>query len=130
MFVIDLSDGLWRMLVRKSDKWNFAYVLPGPTRDPERLIIPHALHMGRAESPGYFCAATKTCRNITQALIDEDTWLPPHIFDSYMLSNDVVCRQSSPVAGTPWQMLVVYSTIASSPPSKALMAPPSSAQGG
>ncbi len=25
---IDLSDGFWRMLVRESDKWNFAYVLP------------------------------------------------------------------------------------------------------
>jgi hypothetical protein len=31
---IDLSDGFWRMLVRESDKWNFAYVLPGAAGDP------------------------------------------------------------------------------------------------
>ncbi|KAI2511562.1 adenylate kinase [Fragilaria crotonensis] len=48
---IDLSDGFWRMLVRESDKWNFAYVLPGAAGDPLRLIIPHALQMGWTESP-------------------------------------------------------------------------------
>ena len=30
---IDQSDGFWRMLVRESDKWNFANVLPGAARD-------------------------------------------------------------------------------------------------
>jgi hypothetical protein len=57
---IDLSDCIWRMLERKSDKWNFAYALPGAAGDPLQLIIPHALQMGWTESLGYFCAATKT----------------------------------------------------------------------
>ena len=61
---IDLSDGFWRMLVRESDKWNFAYVIPGAADEPVRLVIPHALQMGWTESPGYFCAATKTGRDI------------------------------------------------------------------
>jgi len=34
---IDLSDGFWRMLVRESDKWNFAYVLPGEAEEPLRV---------------------------------------------------------------------------------------------
>ena len=33
-------------LVHKSDKWNFAYVLPGATGDPLRLMIPHAPQTG------------------------------------------------------------------------------------
>jgi hypothetical protein len=56
---IDLSDGFWRMLVRESDKWNFAYVLPCAAGDPLRLIIPHALKMVWTESPGYFCARNR-----------------------------------------------------------------------
>jgi hypothetical protein len=61
---INLSDAFWRMLVRESDKWNFVYVIPGAADETVRLIIPHALQMGWTESPGYFCAATKTGRDI------------------------------------------------------------------
>jgi hypothetical protein len=64
---IDLSDGSWRMIVRESDKWNFAFVLPGAAGNPVRLIILHALQMGWTESPGYFCATTKTGRSLTGA---------------------------------------------------------------
>jgi hypothetical protein len=49
---IDLSDGFWRMLVNKDNKWHFAYVLPGAPKDPVQLVIPHALQMGWTESPG------------------------------------------------------------------------------
>jgi hypothetical protein len=98
---IDLSNGFWRMLVCESDKWNFAYVPPGAARAPLRLIISHALQIGRTESPGYFCAATKTGRNIMQALIDGGTWLPPHVFNAYISPDAVVRRQSSPVADRP-----------------------------
>ncbi len=101
---IDLSDGSWRMLVHESDKWNISYVLPGALGDSVRLIIPHALQMGWTESPGYFCAATETGHDILQALIDGGTWLPPHVFDSYMLPDKVGRRQSSPVADRSWQM--------------------------
>ena len=41
------------------------------------------------ESPGYFCAATETGRDIMQAIIDGGTWLLPHVFDTYMLSDKV-----------------------------------------
>jgi hypothetical protein len=48
---IDFSDGFWHMLVRKSDKWNFAYVLPSAAGNPVRLTIPHALQMGWPTHP-------------------------------------------------------------------------------
>jgi hypothetical protein len=105
---IDLSDGFWRMLVHEADKWNFAYALPGTVGDPIRLIIPHALQMGWTESPGYFCAATETGRDIMQALIDGGTRLPPHVFDSYMEPTSGARRQSSPAADRTWQMTAVY----------------------
>ncbi len=105
---INLSDGFWHMLVRESDKWNFANVLPGAAADPLRLIIPHALQMGWTESPGYFCATTKTGRDIMQALIGGGAWLPSHVFDSYMSPDAVVHRHSSPMTDRPWQMLSVY----------------------
>ena len=94
---IDLSNSFWHILVRKLDKWNFAYVQSGTAGDLLRLIIAHALQLGWTESPGYFCAATETGRDIMQALIDGGTELPPHVFDSYMSPED-----------RPWQMLAVY----------------------
>ncbi len=98
---IDLSDGFWRMLVRELDKWTFANVLPGAAGDPLRVIIPHALKMGWMESPGYFCAAIDTGRDIMQTLIDGGIGLPPHAFDSFMSPEVVVRHQSSPVADRP-----------------------------
>ena len=105
---IDLSDGFWRMLVAESDKWNFAYVLPGLANDPIRLIIPHALQMGWTESPGYFCAATETGRDIMQALIDAGTLLPPHALDAFMTPSAPARRQTSPDVARQWQMSAVY----------------------
>jgi hypothetical protein len=105
---IDLSDGFWRMLVREVDKWHFAYVLPGYTGQPTRLVIPHALQMGWTESPGYFCAATETGRDILQALIDAKVQLPPHQFDSFMTPTVPARRQTSARSTRPWQMSAVY----------------------
>ena len=105
---IDLSDGFWRMLVNEDDKWNFAYVLPNRPPDPIRLIIPHALQMGWTESPGYFCAATETGRDIMQALIDGSTILHPHILDPYLHPVTPARRQSSPDTPRKWQMSAVY----------------------
>ena len=104
---IDLSDGFWRMLVREVDKWHFAYVLPGCTGQPTRLVIPHALQMGWTESPGYFCAATETGRDILQALIDAKVQLPPHQFDSFMTPAVPARRQTSARSTRPWQMSAV-----------------------
>ena len=105
---IDLSDGFWRMLVAETDKWNFAYVLPQVAGQPLQLVIPHALQMGWTESPGYFCAATETGRDILQALIDAGTVIPPHVFDHFMTPNTPARRQTSPDAARPWQMSAVY----------------------
>jgi hypothetical protein len=105
---IDLSDGFWRMLVTEADKWNFAYVLPKSAAGPTRLIIPHALQMGWTESPGYFCAATETGRDILQALIDHKTVLPPHALDHFMAPETPARRQTSITTARPWQMSAVY----------------------
>lgn len=85
---IDLSDGFWRMIVNKKDCFNFAYVLPDPPGSPLRLVIPHALQMGWAESPGYFCAATETGRDLMQALIDAEVELPAHPLEDFMLPTE------------------------------------------
>lgn len=85
---IDLSDGFWRMIVNKKDCWNFAYVLPDAPGSPTRLVVPHALQMGWTESPGYFCAATETGRDLMQALIDSEVEMPAHPLEEYMLPTE------------------------------------------
>ena len=104
---IDLSDGFWRMVVTEADKWNFAYVLPGPPGSPIRLVIPHALQMGWTESPGYFCAATETGRDILQALVDSNIPIPPHPLEGYLKPACQARRQTSR-ATDPWQMSAVF----------------------
>ena len=37
---IDLSDGLWRMIVEEEEKQNFAYVMTDQTGTPPRLVAP------------------------------------------------------------------------------------------
>ncbi len=105
---IDLSDGFWRMLVAEECKWNFAYTLPGNATEPVRVVIPHALQMGWTESPGYFCAATETGRDIMQALIDAGTVCPPHALDAFMTPPTPARRQTTPETERKWQMSVVY----------------------
>ena len=103
---IDLSDGFWRMLVEEEDKWNFAYVLPGAPNAPVRLVIPHALQMGWTESPGYFCAATETGRDVMQSLLEAGIALPPHCADKYMTPAFPAKRQT--VQAPEWKMMAVY----------------------
>ena len=81
---IDLSDGFWRMIVNEESKWNFAYVLPDLPGRPIQLVVPSALQMGWTESPGYFCAATETARDIVQGLTESAVKLPPHEFERFM----------------------------------------------
>ena len=105
---INLLDGFWPMLVWDTDKWNFAYVLPGVTSQPTRLVIPYALQMGWTKSPGYFCAATETGRVILQALIDAKVQLPPHQFDVIMTLASQARRQALSWPSRPWQMSAAY----------------------
>ncbi len=59
----------------------FAYVLPQVAGKPIVLVIPMPLQMGWVESPLYFCAATKTARDITTNYSDYPVGnLPPHKF--------------------------------------------------
>jgi hypothetical protein len=92
---IDLSDGFWRMIVTENDAWHFAYVLPDPPGHPVRLVIPHALQMGWTESPGYFCAATETGRDVMQALVINKVALPLHPLESFMTPTEKARPQST-----------------------------------
>jgi hypothetical protein len=85
---IDLSDGFWQMIVNKQDCWNFCYVMPDPPGSPIRLVVPHALQMRWAESPGYFCAAMETRRDLMQALIYAEVQLSPHPLEEFMLPKE------------------------------------------
>ena len=85
----DIKDGFWRMVVSLKDAWNFAYVLPpksGVTSlDDTEIVIPHALQMGWAESPPFFCAATETGRDIIEQLYTTMTALPKHNLEHHLL---------------------------------------------
>jgi hypothetical protein len=66
---LDIKDGYWRMVVLKDDKWHFAYVLPPASPDDDiYLVIPSSLQMGWTDSPVFFCAASKTARDVTDDL--------------------------------------------------------------
>jgi hypothetical protein len=104
---VDLADGYWRMIVKASSRWNFAFVLPGPPGSPAvRLVLPSALQMGWNESPAYLCAATETAHDCAQAWIDQDTKLPPHpLQPDTQAANSPRCQTSD----TNWyQMSAVY----------------------
>ena len=62
----DISDGFWRMVVAAGAEWNFAYVLPQEPGKPVKLVVPSALQMGWKESPGYFCSASETARDVAE----------------------------------------------------------------
>ena len=103
---IDLSDGFWRMRVSASDCWNFACILPQPPGEPLRLVIPSALQMGWTESPGYFCAATETTRDVIQVLISKNVGMDAHPLESCMTPARPAKRQR--LSATEWQMTGVF----------------------
>jgi hypothetical protein len=82
---IDLSDGFWRMIVDRDQRWNFCYVMPDPPGSRVRIVVPSALQMGWKESPPYFCAATETGRDFIQWLVDTNAEFPPHPFEHFLL---------------------------------------------
>jgi hypothetical protein len=86
---IDLSDGFWRMIVDRDQRWNFCYVMPDPPGSRIRIVVPSALQMGWKESPPYFCAATETGRDLIQWLVDTNAQFPPHPFEQFLLPADL-----------------------------------------
>jgi hypothetical protein len=86
---VDLSDGFWRLIVKPEQKWNFCYVMPDPPGSRIRIVVPSALQMGWAESPGYFCAATETGRDIIDLLLREKVELPEHPLEKFLEPADL-----------------------------------------
>jgi hypothetical protein len=75
---LDISDGLWRLIVQLANSFNFAYVLPQPNGEPIRIVVPSALQMGWVESPPLFCTVTESARDLTQHLVEHQVSLPHH----------------------------------------------------
>lgn len=74
-------------------EWNFAYVLPQEEGKPVKLVVPTSLQMGWIESPGYFCAAADTGRDVAaqyaETLIGS---LPNHKFLSYTADGEAFAK--------------------------------------
>ena len=80
----DVKDGFWRCVTAEGQEWNFAYVLQQKEGGPIRLVIPKSLQMGWIELPGYFCAASKTGRDVAEAYAKlKIGTLPDHNFPEY-----------------------------------------------
>ena len=85
----DIKDGFWRMNVSLDDAWNFCYVIPSQQNkasslDDTNIVVPHALQMGWAESPPFFCAATETARDVIQQYFNSCQIIPPHPLEHVM----------------------------------------------
>lgn len=105
----DISDGFWRMVVARGEEWNFAYVLPQPPGAPVRLVVPNALQMGWKESPGYFCSASETARDIAADLAGFNgvqRELPMHRLEELIQLPPP--EQGSRPDVTPWSAIEVY----------------------
>jgi hypothetical protein len=82
---IDLSDGFWRMIVQKDQRWNFCYGMPDLSGTKLRIVVPSALQMGWKEPPPYLCAATEYGRDLIQWLVDTNAQFLPHPFKQFLL---------------------------------------------
>jgi hypothetical protein len=75
------------MVIPEDEEWNFAYVLPKASPDKETyLVIPSSLQMGWCDSPAFFCAESKTARDVTEELAAEPVgYLPTHPLEGMLL---------------------------------------------
>jgi hypothetical protein len=84
----NIKDGFWRMDCEASKEYNFAYNLPQEDGKPTMLVLPTSLEMGGVESPPYFCAATKTARDIATNYCNTPVGsLPHHKFVKHVTGN-------------------------------------------
>jgi hypothetical protein len=89
----DVKDGFWRMDCREGEQWKFAYVLSQPPGSPVILVIPSSLQMAWIELPPFFCAATKTSRDIAMEYSNTAVGsLNKHKFKAY-LKGDVTFEE-------------------------------------
>ena len=89
---LDIKDGFWRIVVSFKDAWNFCYVLPSEDGtftniDEAKIVVLHALQMGWCESPPFFCAASKTARDVIDNLVNNPIIMPEHKFESRLRSD-------------------------------------------
>ncbi len=73
---LDLSTGFWRLIVRRTNCYNFAYVLLQATRAPTKIMVPLAVQMGWVESPSLFCTVTESAWDLAQHFVDNNVQLP------------------------------------------------------
>ena len=91
---LDIADGFWRKVCKDGQEWNFAYVLPAHPGGPVEIVVPSALQMGWAESPGFFCAASETARDIAATYVAEPTGsLLAHPLEEWQCRRSCGCRR-------------------------------------
>jgi len=80
----DIQDGFWRLNCRDGEVLNFCYVWPQEPGEPTCLILPNSLQMGWVNSEPYFCAASKTARDVAVDYIETKVGaLPTHKFSHW-----------------------------------------------
>ena len=107
----DISDGFWRMVVAQGEEWNFAYVLPQKEGEPTRLVVPSALQMGWRESPGFFCAASETARDIAEEFAGFQgrmADLPIHKFEKHIQRPMHSDGDDAASDATPWAAIECF----------------------
>eukprot|EP00957_Ditylum_brightwellii_P057572 4365090-Ditylum_brightwellii.AAC.1 len=76
------------MIVPEDQRWNFCYIIPDPPGHPIRIVVPSSLQMGWRESPGYFCDATFTVRNIIHDLLEQDVTVGRVELEKHFMSHN------------------------------------------
>ena len=104
-YKLDNSNGLWRLVVRPEESYNFEYVLPQLPEQPIKIVVPLALQMGWVEIPSYFCTVIECARDLTQHLVYNKTSLPHHPIEELMTIPNVPPRSR---ADSPSKILQVY----------------------
>ena len=97
------------MVVAAGSEWNFAYVLPQEEGLPVKLVVPNALQMGWKESPGFFCSASETARDVAEELAGfngQQYDLPMHKFEHLIKKPTQVTPPDPDV--TPWAAIEVF----------------------
>ncbi len=102
---LDLSKGFLRLIVRRTDCYNFAYVLPQATGAPTKIVVPSAVQMGWVESLSLFCTITESARELAQHFIDNNVQLPHDPTKELMTIQEVPPRERTE---TPTKLMQVY----------------------
>ena len=75
-------------MVGENDAWNFCYTLPNKTGaiDETEIVVPDTLQMGWCESPPFFCASSKTVRDVIGKPVTQfNEILPEHKFEHLLM---------------------------------------------